>query len=99
MKRFNINLPEDVYESLRKESFEKRVSMNSLVVKALTLGAVTTVVEKLTKDIPPFKSTPVIDGTGLSGKVNSKNPITSQWCSHYAAPKMCKVSKCKNYPY
>ena len=34
-KAITIRLPEDVYEDLRREAFEKRTSMNALIVDAL----------------------------------------------------------------
>lgn len=51
MKRFNINLPDELYEKLRKEAFEKKVSMNKLVLDALGVTAPSTSVKVLKKKI------------------------------------------------
>lgn len=37
MKRFNINLPDDVYEKVRTDAFNKRMSMSQLVMDSLRL--------------------------------------------------------------
>lgn len=36
MKRCSLLLPDIIYEGLRKEAFEKRVSMNSIMLEYLT---------------------------------------------------------------
>lgn len=35
VKPITIRLPEDVYEKLRREAFDKRTSMNALIVEAI----------------------------------------------------------------
>lgn len=35
VQAITIRLPEDVYEELRREAFDKRTSMNALIVEAV----------------------------------------------------------------
>lgn len=107
MKRFNINLPDDLYESLRQEAFDKRVSINKLILYALGFTSIKDEENraygtKYPEPHPKVKFTPngKVDyaSTNTSPKISEK-AIKSLFCKHGAREGLCRFSKCPNYAY
>lgn len=106
MKRFNINLPDALYERLRREAFDSNISMSQLVVGKIDIPPLPAQVSDEIKDVLRYggTTTPAIsikDGAYSPAERVSKitNDVLKKkgygYCKHGFIPKLCKYQECR----
>ena len=76
MKRFNVNLPDELHEKLREKSFKENKSMSEVIVDAIYA-----VSRDTSENIPPAKPTHTI------GRSDKK----IKTCKHGSMIGLCKM--------